>query len=79
MAVLSVQICMGLKVLKCWGLHPINELSTLAQVFELFSDQDIFFVDGCSNFVFPADLKDQSFECYIAPAAAGPFQQLSQV
>ena len=26
MAVLLVQICVGLKVLKNWGLHPVNEL-----------------------------------------------------
>ena len=38
-----------LKVLKSWGLHPIDELATLEQQ---FSQQEI---DGCSNFVFPAD------------------------
>ena len=32
MAVLSVQISVGLKVLKNWGLHPVNELATLAEV-----------------------------------------------
>ena len=46
-----------LKVLKSWGLHPItDELATLeqviAKVLAQFSQQEI---EGCSNFVFPAD------------------------
>ena len=71
MAVLSVQICVGLKVLKKWGLHPINELATLAEVFRQFCLQDI---DGCHGFLFPDDLKDQAFECFVASSSSGPFQ-----
>ena len=33
--VLSVQISVNLSVLKDWGLHPLDELATLAEVLEL--------------------------------------------
>ena len=71
MVVLSVQLCEGLKVLKNWGLHPIDELATLAQVFRLFCQQEM---DGCSGYSFPDSLMDQPFECFIASASSGPFQ-----
>ncbi len=71
MAVMSVQICVGLKVLKNWGLHPINELATLAEVFRQFSEQDM---EGCYGFLFPSDLKDQGLECFIASSSSGPLQ-----
>lgn len=71
MAVLSVQICVGLKVLKNWGLHPVDELATLADVLEQFSQQQM---DGCSSFAFPEDLRGQPFDCFVGSTSSGPFQ-----
>ena len=73
MVILSVEICVGLKVLKNWGLHPVNEITTIAgsTVFKQFSEHQM---EGCSSFVFPDELQEQPFECYIAPATSGPFQ-----
>ena len=34
MVVLSIQVCIGLKVVKYWGLHPIIEHSTLEDLFK---------------------------------------------
>ena len=31
-------------------------------------------MEGCSSCVFPDELQDQPFECYIASAASGPFK-----
>ena len=71
MVVLSVQISVNLSVLKDWGLHPLDEVATLAQVLEQFQRGEI---EGCSHFVFPDALLEQPFECYIAPNLSGPFQ-----
>jgi len=38
-----------------------------------FSQQQM---DGCSNFVFPEDLRQQPFDSYIATTSCGPFQTL---
>ena len=69
--VLSVQISVNLSVLKGWGLHPLDELATLAEVMDQFKRGEI---EGCSSFVFPDALLEQPFECYIAPNLSGPFQ-----
>ena len=71
MVVLSVQISVNLSVLKDWGLHPLDELVTLAEVLEQFKRGEIA---GCSSFMFPDALLEQQFECYIAPNISGPFQ-----
>ena len=71
MAVLSVQICVGLKVLKNWGLHPVDELAALADVLQQFALQQM---DGCSSFTFPEDLRGQPFECFVGSTTSGPFQ-----
>ena len=71
MVVLSVQISVNLSVLKGWGLHPLDELATLAEVMDQFKRGEI---EGCSSFVFPDALLEQPFECYIAPNLSGPFQ-----
>ena len=34
MVVLSIQVCIGLKVVKDWGLHPIIKRSTLEDIFK---------------------------------------------
>ena len=34
MVVLSIQVCIGLKVVKDWSLHPIIECSTLEDIFK---------------------------------------------
>ena len=70
MVVLSVQICVSLRVLKGWGLHPLDELATLAEVLGQFARSEM---EGCSSFVFPV-LKEQPFKCYITPTLSGPFQ-----
>ena len=49
----------------------MNEIATTAEVFKQFAEQQM---EGCSSFVFPDELQDQPFECYIAPATSGPFQ-----
>ena len=49
MVVLSVQISVNLSVLKGWGLHPLDDLATLAEVLEQFKRGEI---EGCSSFVF---------------------------
>ena len=41
MVVLSVQISVNLSVLKDWGLHPLDELATLAEVLEQFKRGEI--------------------------------------
>ena len=40
--VLSIQVCIGLKVVKDWGLHPIIEHSTLEDIFKRSTLEDIF-------------------------------------
>ena len=67
MVILSVQICVGLKVLKNWGLHPVNEIATIAEVIKQFAEQQM---EGYSSSVFPDELQDQPFECYIAFAVS---------
>ncbi len=55
MVIVSVQLCVGLKVLKGWGLHPLNELASLAEVLGQFASGDM---EGSSaNFALPEDLK----------------------
>ena len=71
MIVVSVQISVNLSVLKDWGLHPLDELATLAEVLEQFKRGEI---EGCSSLIFPDALLEQPFECYIAPNLSGPFQ-----
>ena len=61
MVVLLVQISVNLSVLKGWGLHPLDEFATLAEVLEQFKHGEI---EGCSSFVFPNALLEQLFECY---------------
>ena len=41
MVVLSVQNSVNLSVLKVWGLHPLDELATLAEVLEQFKRGEI--------------------------------------
>ena len=53
--ILSVEICIGLKVLKNWGLHPVNEIATIAEVFKQFAEQQM---EGWSSFVFPNELHE---------------------
>ena len=55
------------------GLHPVNEVVTIAEVMALFAQQQM---DGCSNFVFPEDLWQRPFDYYIATTSCGPFQTL---
>ena len=69
MVVLSIQICNGLKVLKNWGLHPVNEIATIVEVFIQLAQQQM---DGCSNFVFPEDLRQ--CDCYTATMSCELFQ-----
>ena len=67
MVILSVELCVSLKVLKNWGLHPVNEITAIAEVFKQFAEHQM---EGCSSFVFPDELQEQPFK----PAASGPFQ-----
>ena len=60
-----------ISVLKGWGLHPLNELATLAEVLEQFKRGEI---EECSIFVFPNTLLEQPFNCCITPNLSGPFQ-----
>ena len=69
--VLSVQISVNLSVLNGWGLYPLDDLATFAEVLEQFKCGEI---EGCSSFVLPDTLLEQPFECYIAPNLSGPFQ-----
>ncbi len=56
MVIKSVQLCIGLKVLKGWGLLPLNELAILAEFLGQFASGDM---EGCSaNFALPEDLRD---------------------
>ena len=71
MVVLSVQILVNFSVLKCWGLHSMDDLATLAEVLEQFKRGDI---EGCSSFVLPDTLLKQPLECYITQNLSGPFQ-----
>ena len=57
MVILSVQISVNLySVLKGWGIHPLDELATLAEVLEQFKRGEI---EGCSSFVFPDSHPEQ--------------------
>ena len=51
-----------------WGLHPLNELATLADVLGNFSYGEM---EGCSSFLYPNDLQGQTCECYVAAAFSG--------
>ncbi len=71
MVIMSVQLCAGLKG---WGLHPLNELTSLAELLGQFASGDMD-MEGCLvNFALPEDLRDQPYECFLAPSATGPFQ-----
>ncbi len=56
--VMSVQLCIGLKVLNGWDLHPLNELASLAEVLGQFASCNM---EGClpqllrSNSALPED------------------------
>ena len=52
-------------------MYLLDELATLAEVLGQFACGEM---EGCSSFVFPDVLKEQPFECYIAPTLSGPFQ-----
>ena len=69
--VFSIQICVGLTVLKGWGMHPLNELATLAEVLGQFACGEM---EGCSSFVYPIHLQGQPHDCYVALNSSGPFQ-----
>ncbi len=69
-------------MLKGWGLHPLNELASLAEALgqlvvwlretSQFASSDM---EGSSaNFALPEDLRDQPYERFLAPSATGPFQ-----
>ncbi len=82
MVIMSVQLCVGIKVLKGWGLHPLNERASLAEVLGQFvvwlRDTSQFAsgdMEGSSAyFALPEDLRDQLYERFLAPSATGPFQ-----
>ncbi len=50
-------------MLKGWGLHPLNELASLAEVLGQFASGDM---EGSSaNFTLPEDLRDQPYERFL--------------
>ena len=66
--VLSVQISVNFIVLKGRGLHPPDDLATLAEVLEQFKRCDI--VPALCSLT----LLEQPVKCYIASNLSGPFQ-----
>ena len=71
-----MQISVNFSVLKGWGLHPLDDLATVAEVLEHFKRGEI---EVCSSFMFPDTLLEQPFECYIPPNLSGPFQTVARV
>ena len=55
----------GLDCSEGLGLHPLNELATLAEVLGQFACGEL---EGCSSFVYPSHLQEQPHDCYVALA-----------
>ena len=53
MVVLSIQVCVGLKVVKDWGLHPIIECSTLEDLEDIFKRLQNSKLEGASRVLLP--------------------------
>ena len=73
MVVISIQVCVGLKVVKDWGLHPIIEHSTLEDIFKRLRSGEL---EGLSRVLLPDIPNDAEFKCLIAPSTRGPFQSV---
>ena len=72
MVVISIQVCVGLKVVKNWGLHLIIELS-LQDIFKLVQSGEL---EGTSHVLLTEIPDDAEFKCLIAPSARGCFQSV---
>ena len=70
MVVLSIQVCIRLKVVKDWGLHPIIEHSTLKDIFKHLQNGEL---EGASHVLLEIP-DDADFKRLIAPSTKGPFQ-----
>ena len=58
MVVLLIQVCIGLKVVKDWGLHPIIERSTLEDIFKWLRNGKL---KGASHVLLPETPDDAEY------------------
>ena len=59
MVVLSIQVCIELKVVKDWGLHPIIERSTLEDIFKWLRSGEL---EGASHVLLPEIPDDDEYK-----------------
>ena len=59
MVVLSIQVCVGLKVVKDWGLYPIIERSTLEDIFKQLKSGEL---EGVSRVLLPEIPDDAEYK-----------------
>ena len=70
---LSIQVCIGLKVVKDWGLHPTIEHSTLEDIFKRLQSGQLKGVSRVSLEI----PDDADFKCMIALSTKGHFRLYS--
>ena len=71
MPLVSLQVSVGPKILRPWG---ISSVSPAATVWDLFVDWRDGSIASSSNFAFPPELRDQPVRCSVGAAISGPFQ-----
>ena len=59
MVVLSIQVCVGLKIVKDWGLYPIIERSTLEDIFKRLKSGEL---EGVSRVLLPEIPDDAEYK-----------------
>ena len=59
MVVLPIQVCIGLKVVRNWGLHPVIERSTLEDIFKRLRNGKL---DGASHVLLPETPDDAKYK-----------------
>ena len=69
----SIQVCIGAKIIREWGLVEVNSISTVA---ELFNDLAIGRIESGDGFRLPEHYSDAPFSCSIAHTISGKFQSL---
>ena len=71
MILISVQVCVGVKVLRDWGVLKVNDESLICEVFQgLCTGQ----VESAEGFRLPHEYVDSPVSCAIAHTSTGQFQ-----
>ena len=74
MILISVQVCVGVKVLRDWGVLTVNGESLICEVFQgLCTGQ----VESAEGFRLPHEYVDSPVSCAIAHTSTGQFQSIS--